>query len=233
MKDFSTARARSAHRRRLDNGRPRGTSRDDRHPAKGVAAVEYRLFLLAVGLVGLHIVDDNFLQPEPGTSAGITGQRTRPDRRPCGLRGRLSAPRAGARAYVSMTLGALAIAIGTPGMYHLVDGGASSDDYTGLLAIVAGVALLIAGPVTLWKARRRAEPATAVPPPVVASVGAVAIGLATFWFIVFPVGFPYSTPTSARPRLLRSHRPFGERRSPPATLSTWPRRMSRPRTAPR
>jgi hypothetical protein len=27
-------------------------------------------FLIAAGIVGLHIVDDNFLQPEPGTSAG-------------------------------------------------------------------------------------------------------------------------------------------------------------------
>jgi hypothetical protein len=31
---------------------------------------EYRLFLLATGLVGLHNADDNYLQPEPGTSAG-------------------------------------------------------------------------------------------------------------------------------------------------------------------
>ena len=31
---------------------------------------ETAVFLIAVGVVGLHIVDDNFLQPEPGTSAG-------------------------------------------------------------------------------------------------------------------------------------------------------------------
>jgi hypothetical protein len=31
---------------------------------------ETTLLLVAVGVVGLHIVDDNFLQPEPGTSGG-------------------------------------------------------------------------------------------------------------------------------------------------------------------
>ena len=91
-----------------------------------------------------------------------------------------------------MTLGALAIAIGTPGMYHLVDGDASSDDYTGLLAIVAGVALLIAGPVILWKARRKGgSRRRRYLRRSLLAVGAVAIALATFWFIVFPVGFPY------------------------------------------
>ncbi len=31
---------------------------------------ERGLFALATSLVGLHLVDDNFLQPQPGTSAG-------------------------------------------------------------------------------------------------------------------------------------------------------------------
>ena len=163
------------------------------NPAKGVAGREYRLFLLAVGLVGLHIVDDNFLQPEPGTSAGdhlASGLVPIAVLAACAVvYPRL---RAGARAYVSMTLGALAIAIGTPGMYHLVVGGASSDDYTGLLAIVAGIALLIAGPVILWKARRKGgSRRRRYLRRSLLTVGAVAIGLATFWFIVFPVGFPY------------------------------------------
>ena len=28
------------------------------------------LFLAAVGAIALHVVDDNFIQPQPGTSAG-------------------------------------------------------------------------------------------------------------------------------------------------------------------
>lgn len=31
---------------------------------------ESALYLLATGAIALHFVDDNFLQPEPGTSAG-------------------------------------------------------------------------------------------------------------------------------------------------------------------
>ncbi len=68
-------------------------------------AREYRIFLVAIAVVGIHLVDDNYLQPEPGTSAG--------DHLPSGLvplaaLGIVAAlysrlrPRAGA--YVSMTL---------------------------------------------------------------------------------------------------------------------------------
>jgi hypothetical protein len=35
-----------------------------------VARGEYGLFPQAVGAIGLHVLDDNFLQPQPGTSAG-------------------------------------------------------------------------------------------------------------------------------------------------------------------
>lgn len=169
--------------------------------AKGVTIVErvresgreYQFFLLAIGLVGLHVVDDNFLQPEPGTSAGehlTSGLFPIAVLAVCAVvYPRL---RAGARAYLSMSLGALAIAIGTPGTYHLVDSGPSSDDYTGLLAIVAGVALLIAGPVTLWRARRKGGTRRQrYLRRLFVAVGGFAIALATFWFIVFPVGFPY------------------------------------------
>ena len=90
---------------------------------------EYRLFLLATGLVGLHIADDNYLQPEPGTSAG--------DHLASGLvpLGILAAVaylyprlRAGARAYTSMTLGALAVIVGVPGIYNIAKGVGSGDD---------------------------------------------------------------------------------------------------------
>ena len=31
-----------------------------------------RLFVLGVALIALHVIDDSFLQPQPGTSAAIT-----------------------------------------------------------------------------------------------------------------------------------------------------------------
>jgi hypothetical protein len=34
------------------------------------AVTREALTLTALGIVGLHLIDDNFLQPEPGTSAG-------------------------------------------------------------------------------------------------------------------------------------------------------------------
>jgi hypothetical protein len=33
-------------------------------------SVEYRLFALAIAVIAVHVVDDNFVQPQPGTSAG-------------------------------------------------------------------------------------------------------------------------------------------------------------------
>ena len=58
------------------------------------------------------------------------------------------------RAATAMTFGAIGLAFGFPGAYHLLDDGVSGDDYTGLLAILAGVVLLVSAPVILWKARR-------------------------------------------------------------------------------
>jgi pimeloyl-ACP methyl ester carboxylesterase len=144
---------------------------------------------VAIGVVALHVVDDNVLQPNRGTSAG--------DHLASGLvplailvvlawlYPRL---RAGARAAVAMTVGAIGITFGVPGAYYLQHGAASGDHYTGLLAIVAGAALLLSAPVILWKARRsggsrrrrylrRALPAVAAP--------------LLITFIVFPVGYSY------------------------------------------
>jgi len=44
----------------------------DHHPAVsgGVPARELWLFLLAIVVIAVHVVDDNYLQPQPGTSAG-------------------------------------------------------------------------------------------------------------------------------------------------------------------
>ena len=221
---------------RPDENRHSRRRLEDRRSSFADPVASTQSFLLAVGLVGLHIVDDNFLQPEPGTSAGdhlasglvpIAVLAACPVAYP-----RL---RAGGRAYLSMTLGALAIAIGTPGTYHLVDGSASSDDYTGPLAIVAGVALLIAGPVILWQARRQGgSRRRRYLRRSLLTVWAAAIALATFWFIVFPVGFPYiythvgQTTTTPDPTV----------RSERVTVTTsdsldLAARISLPRTAPR
>ena len=97
----------------------------------------------AVGLVALHVVDDSFLQPQPGTSQPTTSSaalcRSRSSRR----RGRLPRARAGVRAtpHSSRLLRRLG---GIEAVYYR-QRGPSGDDFTGFLSIVAGVVLLAIG----------------------------------------------------------------------------------------
>jgi dienelactone hydrolase len=169
----------------------------------GLVRNETALVRIGLGAVALHIVDDNFLQPEPGTSAGdhlVSGLV------PIAVFAVAAAAyprlRAGIRAATAMTLGAVGIVFGAPGAYYLLDGNASGDHYTGPLAILGGAVLLVIGPVTLWKARssegsrrrrylRRSLMLAAVP--------------AVAYFLVFPIGFSYvythTGPTASTPDL--------------------------------
>jgi dienelactone hydrolase len=154
---------------------------------------ETTLAAVAVAAIALHVLDDNFVQPEPGTAAG--------DHLASGLvpiailavvAGVYPRLRAGARAAVAMTVGGLGIAVGAPGAYYLLDGSASGDHYTGLLAVVAGAALLVSGPVTLWKARRRGgSRRSRYLRRSLAFAAAVVLAPLILWFLVFPVGFSY------------------------------------------
>jgi uncharacterized protein len=118
---------------------------------------ESLLARVAIGLVALHVADDNFLQPNPGTSAA--------DHLVSGLvplavlvLAAWAYPRlrAGARATIALVLGLFGIVAGIEAVYYATtDAGLSGDDYTGLLSLVAGVVLLVVGVVTLWRTRRR------------------------------------------------------------------------------
>ena len=154
---------------------------------------EHALLVLAAGAIGLHIVDDNYVQPQPGTSAG---DHLASGLVPIAVLTAVAALyprlRAGFRASVAMTMGAIGIAFGVPGAYYLLDGSASGDHYSGLLAIVAGAGLLLSGPVTLWKARRtdgsrRRRYLRRARTSAIAGVAA----LLSLTFIVFPVGYAY------------------------------------------
>jgi pimeloyl-ACP methyl ester carboxylesterase len=156
-------------------------------------AWEFRIFLAAMGVVGLHLIDDNYLQPAPGTSAGehLTSGLV-----PLAVLGVVVALyprlRPGARAYLSITLGVLAVMVGVPGAYHLTKGIASGDDFTGLLSVVAGVVLVGMGPVLLWRSRKPGPTRTrAVLRRALLAVAAVAIAYVTFWLVFLGIGFPY------------------------------------------
>ena len=112
-------------------------------------------FLIAIALIALHVLDDNFLQTQPGTSPGdhlVSGLV------PLGLLGlagwaypRL---RGGWRGALALAFGVLGIAAGIEALHYTRAIGPSGDDFTGLLAIPAGLALLGLGAVTLWRTRR-------------------------------------------------------------------------------
>jgi uncharacterized protein len=110
----------------------------------------------ALAVVGLHYADVAFFQPEPGTSAGdhlVSGLV------PIGLLAVLGALyprlRAGARAAWAIFVGLFALVGGlaTSGSHALGEGPAG-DDYTGLLAVLAGGVLAGLGTATLWRSRK-------------------------------------------------------------------------------
>jgi len=117
---------------------------------------ESGLARLGLGLVALHVVDDSWLQPNPGTDAGdhLFGGLV-----PLVLLGTAIALyprlRAGTRALIALTAGFFGVLFGTEGAYYTSQVGPSGDDFTGLLSIAAGLLLLGVGSVTLWKSRRR------------------------------------------------------------------------------
>jgi hypothetical protein len=120
----------------------------------GGGSRESTLFRLAIGVIALHVVDDNYLQAQPGTSAGdhlVSGLV------PLAVLG-LAAwgyPRLRGlwRGATALALGVLGIAASIEAVHYTNKVGASGDDFTGLLCIPAGVVLLGLGAVTLWRTR--------------------------------------------------------------------------------
>jgi uncharacterized protein len=121
------------------------------------ARLETTLAVTGFVVIAVHILDDNFFQPQPGTSAGdhlVSGLV--PVAVYVGAAAVYSRLRAGARAAIALALGVLGIAIGgAEAPYYTLKEGPSGDDYTGLLAIPAGLLLVGVGATTLWRTRRR------------------------------------------------------------------------------
>ena len=120
---------------------------------------EVGLARVAVGVVALHVLDDRFLQPSPGTSAGdhLLGGLVPTALLVAGaiLYGRV---RAGARATIALASGFFGVLAATEAVYYTKEVGPSGDDYTGLLSLLAGLLLLGLGGVTLWRSRKTDGP---------------------------------------------------------------------------
>jgi uncharacterized protein len=116
---------------------------------------EVTLFLVAIAVIALHVVDDNYISPQPGTSVGDHLVSGLVPLAALGLAAwaypRLSGGRRGA---LALAFGVLGIAAGIEAVDYTRKVGASGDDFTGLLAIPAGLLLLGLGVETLWRTRR-------------------------------------------------------------------------------
>ena len=143
------------------------------------------------------MADDSFIQPQPGTSAGdhlVSGLV------PLAVLGLAAAAYArvpgGARAAIALLLGIFGIATGIEAVYYTTKVGPSGDDFTGLLALGAGVALLGLGLVTLWTTRRREG---SLPRRLLRRTAIAVASLVGALFVVFPLGYAYVGTHVARP----------------------------------
>ena len=117
--------------------------------ATGVGAARAAILVIA-----LHLVDDAFLQPEPGVSAGDHLASLVPLALLLGVVTAYGRLRPGARASWALVLGVYGIAAGVEAAYYTVNGGPSGDDFTGWLSLAAGLGLVVLGAATLWRTRR-------------------------------------------------------------------------------
>jgi hypothetical protein len=158
---------------------------DERHLATGALAV-----------VGLHVLDESFLQPEQGVSPtehlvsglvplallawlGLSYARLRP----------------GVRAAWTLLAGYFGAVVGTESVYYAVSSGPSGDDFTGLAAAAAGLLLLGIGAVTLWRSRRTEHGLLRR----LVRRGAIAVGvLLLAGVVLFPTAIAYVVTHTAR-----------------------------------
>lgn len=158
---------------------------------------ELAVFLAGAAVIALHVADDSFVQPQPGTSAGdhlVSGLV------PLAVLALAAAGyvrlRGGGRAAIALVVGFFGIVFGVEAVYYSTRVGPSGDDFTGLLSMVAGLMLLGLGLVTLWRTRRREGGLLRQ------WLGRVAIAAACLvvaFFVVFPLGYAYVGTHVARP----------------------------------
>lgn len=132
-------------------------TRATRTPARGrhTTGKETALFVLAATVIAIHVIDDSFLQPQPGTSAGDHVFSGLIPLALLALAGwAFPRVRSGARGAIALTLVIPAILSGAEGLYYGGKTGLSGDDYTGLLAMAAAPLLLALGVRSLWTSRR-------------------------------------------------------------------------------
>ena len=191
----------------------------------GLARLEAPLAVAALVVVAVHVLDDNFLQPQPGTSARdhlVSGLV--PLAVLLGCAAAYERLRPGMQATLALMLGLLGIVIGvSEAGYYSLKSRPTGDDYTGLLAIPAGLLLLVIGAETLWRTRRTDDSlAWRYLRRLLLLVAAVLV----FSFILFPLSLSYVFTHGARTgvpaaRLGASYEKVAFRTSDGLTLRGW------------
>jgi uncharacterized protein len=157
-----------------------------------ITAARHETILAVAGLavIAVHVIDDSFIQPQPGTSASdhlVSGLV--PTAVLFGAAAVYPRLRAGLRAALALTLGILGIAIGAgEAGYSALEVGPSGDDYTGLLAIPAGLLLVGVGAATLWRTRRKDD---SRPRRYLRRLLLLAGAAVVFVFVLFPLSLSY------------------------------------------
>ena len=178
------------------------------------------------------MVDDNFLQTEPGVSArdhlwgGLVQVALF-----VGLAWAYPRLRAGLRGILAVYVGLFMIVMGAgEAGYYTREDGPSGDDFTGLLMIPAGALLAGIGVVTLWRSRKGGS----VVRRYARRVALALAFLVTLPFVMFPLAESYVITHSARAYVpTRSWAPRTRTsRSPRATAcastaGSFPRRTAR------
>ena len=134
------------------------------------------------------MLDDNFLQPQPGTSAGdhLWGGLVQ-----LALIVLLAWAyphlRAGVRATLAIFVGAFVAVMAGEAINEYRDGSLSGDDYTGLLCIPAGLLLAGVGLATFWRTRKGGALLWRYTRRALSAIG-ILLGL---YFVVYPVAESY------------------------------------------
>ena len=157
---------------------------------------ESRLARGALAVVALHVADDSFLQPNPGTSATDH------------LAGGLipftllvvaiwlyPRARAGARATIALLGGYLGVLGGVEAIHYTKEVGPSGDDYTGLLSIAAGLVLIGLGLAILWRSRKGGRLWWRYGRRLLIAAGTLVVAAV----VLFPLAFSYAITHAARP----------------------------------
>jgi hypothetical protein len=162
-----------------------------RAAASRVAAAlrtEAGLARVALGVAALHALDDNFLQPEAGTSAGdhLWGGLIQ-----VGLFALFAWAyprlRAGLRATLAIFVGVFVVVMAGEAINEVRDGSLSGDDYSGLLCIPAGLLLVGVGLVTFWRTRKGGRLLWRYGRRALAALG-ILLGL---YFVMYPLSESY------------------------------------------